>query len=150
MNFKDYVGIPFKNHGRDKKGVDCYGIVVLIYKEHLGIDLPDTNTYQVPSPNYLNCFDKATKGNTEEVTVRMRHFHKLWERVEEPQPYDVITLNVPGACSADGSPTHVGMYIGEGKFIHSMISTAVAIQKLENWKPMVHGIYRYKGLELDG
>lgn len=36
-----YVGIPYRPCGRDHYGIDCYGLVCLVYREVLGIELPD-------------------------------------------------------------------------------------------------------------
>ncbi len=38
--FERYLAIPFKDKGRGFDGCDCWGLVWLIYKTELGIDLP--------------------------------------------------------------------------------------------------------------
>ena len=39
LNVEKYVGISYNVNGRDMQSVDCYGLVYLIYKNELGIDL---------------------------------------------------------------------------------------------------------------
>lgn len=40
-DFSKYVGIPFVPGGRDRKGADCYGLMVLVYREMFNTELPE-------------------------------------------------------------------------------------------------------------
>ena len=40
MIVKDLIGIPYKDHGRDFSGMDCYGIAIEVLKR-FGKNLPD-------------------------------------------------------------------------------------------------------------
>lgn len=35
------IGVPFLEHGRDFDGWDCWGLIVLAYREVLGVTVPD-------------------------------------------------------------------------------------------------------------
>jgi cell wall-associated NlpC family hydrolase len=42
MSYGQYLGIPFKHLGRSREeGVDCYGLLMLYFKEQFGIEMPD-------------------------------------------------------------------------------------------------------------
>jgi cell wall-associated NlpC family hydrolase len=49
----EFVGVPFREFGRDRFGCDCWGLVRLVYAERLGIDLP------CYSEHYLSTQDAA-------------------------------------------------------------------------------------------
>ena len=40
-----YLGIPYRHRGRSLKGLDCWGLVVLVYKD-FGIDILDLKSYR--------------------------------------------------------------------------------------------------------
>jgi cell wall-associated NlpC family hydrolase len=35
-----YVGLPFRDKGRARTGLDCYGLVVLVLREQFGVEVP--------------------------------------------------------------------------------------------------------------
>jgi cell wall-associated NlpC family hydrolase len=128
--FNEYLGIPFKSGGRDRNGIDCYGIILLIYKEKKGIQLFDIEKYD------------SAWGESENYFIS--NYHKSWEKIEikELQPFDVILFRIDTIV-----PQHVGLYTGEGKFIHCMETMPVGISKLNNrpWPSYIDSAYRYKG-----
>ena len=101
----DALGTPYQWGGTAANGFDCSGLIQYAYAQH-GIRLPRMSR------------DQATSG-TEVPPV-----------VEALQPGDILLFSArPG-----GGVTHVGMYVGEQKFIHSS-STGVKLSRLEIHDP---------------
>jgi cell wall-associated NlpC family hydrolase len=123
MDIKKYIGTPYKIHGRTlEEGLDCYGLALLIFRER-GIKLPDVS--------YL---DTETETN--------RHLMGSLETtipnipLEKPEPFCVIEFTVMG------EPSHIGIYLEYGNFIHSSRNTGVIVDKLSRWSKRVKGYYR--------
>jgi Cell wall-associated hydrolases (invasion-associated proteins) len=86
---KKYLGVKYKYGSSSPKGFDCSGFVLYVYK-HFGITLERTS---------------ADQGN---------HGTKIDK--EDLKPGDLVFFDTNGGHNAI---EHVGMYIGDGKFIHA-------------------------------
>ena len=92
----DYVGLPYVSVGRDNNGVDCYGLIKLVYSREYGLDLPDW------APNQH--FDLKDRGNTIESIVTGGDF----EPTEHPSDGDIAV------CYRTKQAFHLGLYYGGG------------------------------------
>jgi cell wall-associated NlpC family hydrolase len=123
MNVSNYIGIPYKPHGRTKEeGLDCYGLILCLFRER-GITLPD--------PVYPDTDTKTNKRIMESLESTIPNI-----RLDKPEQGCIIEFNVLG------EPSHIGMYIGGGAFIHSSRRTGVVVEKLYHWEKRVRGYYR--------
>lgn len=122
------VGIPYKDGGRDREGVDCYGLTILFMRE-LGMELPDWDYERDWARHGGNLL---IENYCEYATEIKRH---------ELEPGDVIMFeNHPGVAN------HLGVYIGAGKFLHVMEFAAVVIMRLnaQPYSRRFHSCYRMK------
>ena len=124
-----YIGIPFKEHGRDLDGLDCYGLILLFYKE-LGCKLDD---YRY-KPNWFK----------EGYNLFLENYYKYAERIPENQaliPGDAILFRGFDKC-----PTHIGVYLGNGKFIHCLRKVGVVVSRLnqEPFESRIEGRFKLK------
>lgn len=125
MWYNKYVGLPFKARGRSLTGLDCWGLARLVYKDVFSINLPSFDA------EYTDV--KATQ---EEFTAKYREY---WEPVTDPKLGDLVLFRILGKVS------HVGIYIGNGKFLHAKQGQLSAIERLDStaWKHRVSGYVRY-------
>ena len=132
INFKRYIGIPFLDTGRTKEGADCWGLIKLIYKETIDVDIPEY---------YISCDDVTCIAETVDRDLKTK-----WERQVNPEPLDVVTFK----GLVEGMPfliTHVGIYIGDNKLIHAVRDNTSAAVRTDRgfWAGRIEGFYRWKG-----
>ena len=123
-----YITIPYKSHGREFDGIDCWGLVYLIYLHELGISLP---TY---SEDYESIAD------SEVIGALIGREKVKWAKIDVPQKFDTVLIRMKGF------PMHCGIYIGDGKFMHCLKGVNTTVEKIEasSWKSRIVGFYRYE------
>ncbi len=82
-----YLGVPYRYGGISTQGLDCSGLIFVVFKNVLNISVPRTA---------YGLYSWAEKIDTGDL-----------------QPGDLVFFNTTGSVS------HVGIYAGQGKFIHS-------------------------------
>lgn len=101
-----YLEIPFAEKGRTREeGLDCYGLVRLVFAEQRGIDLP----------SYAE--DYATTTDAEEITALCRgEVATSWIEVPqaEAQLFDVVIMPIMG------EPIHFALVLDPPHFLHTM------------------------------
>ncbi len=100
----DNMGAPYRWGGTDQNGFDCSGLIHHAYAEN-GIILPRVSR------------DQARTGQFVEP------------RIDQIRPGDILGFAVEGT-----RVTHVGLYVGDGQFIHSA-SGGVSLSSLTSSDP---------------
>jgi len=100
---EEYVGLPFKSSGRDRDGIDCYGLLALVMLEQFGIEVPIFRGLGLK-----NIDQQETIGDlwTERV-------EEDWAEVESGKelPGDAVNLVVYRL-------PHCGVVVGSGNMLH--------------------------------
>lgn len=116
INVEKYLGIPFKIHGRDKHGYDCYGFLIDFEKDagHEMVDL----------------YSEYEKGNNEKALNENVHnivYGSKLVKKETPETYDILLF-----FDSKHRVCHIGAYLDRDEFIHCD-SYGVRITKLSTY-----------------
>lgn len=125
-----YKNIPFKFDGREIDGLDCWGIVKMVYRDQLGIDLP----------NFNGALSDNSRETLRKVAAIAAEERKRWSKVDRPKEFDVVLMSPTG-----GDPYHVGVMVDRRNMLHVMEGCNSTIERVDGmrWKNRVEGFYRY-------
>jgi len=131
MWVNDYIGIPFGKNGNTREGLDCWRLVVMIYKERLGIDLPD----------FSGIYVDGSLTSLKKVTRIIREGKKEWKKVDKPISYDVVLIRTGNMLY------HSGIVVDKKRMLHVMEGIDTTIEEFTSlqWQNKVEGFYRYNG-----
>lgn len=113
----DLIGLPYRSF-------DCWDVIKLFHRKVMKLDIE------------INIYDRHTigkKGVSRLIEIEKRHFRQ----VSVPEVGDVIVFRIMGIAS------HVGVYVGDGSFLHTMEKTGCVIDKLAKWEKRIEGIFRH-------
>jgi len=110
----DYVGVPYRVNGRDRNGWDCWGLVLAVYRDQLGLELPDWR-----------------RGEPFGLAAQVRAFRQAFRdaqglalELEAPAPFAIVLV------AREPAPHHVGVVAGAG-VLHCAAADAGT-----TWDPM--------------
>jgi cell wall-associated NlpC family hydrolase len=116
MTAMNFLGVPYRRGGSSEDGFDCSGFTRYIFENSLGLVLPRRADEQA-------------------------QWNKLMPvKMEELKPGDLVFFN-----TLKRAFSHVGIYIGDGKFIHSpRTGTQVRIEDMRQayWTTRFNGARR--------
>ena len=121
-----YLGVPYKHMGRTMAGLDCWGLIKLVYAD-IGVDVADLDNYELAW---------ARKGHGHFESQK----YPEWKRVENPQFLDVVLFK-----ATETIVNHAGLVLDERRFIHCC-RAGVVVARLGDlqWFKRTVGFYRLK------
>ncbi|MFQ5776364.1 MAG: NlpC/P60 family protein [Kiloniellaceae bacterium] len=128
----DYVGLPFQEHGRDRSGLDCWGLVRLVLAERFAV--------QVPS--FGEVYERVSDRETIAKLVQAERLAWTAIVLGRERSGDVALLRLRGA------PMHVGLVVAPPLMLHVErgIGSALASYRGLRWRSRLLGFYRHPAL----
>ena len=124
IDVDEYVGLPYKVGGRDRAGIDCWGLCRLVYWDRLRKNLPSYDGYSL--------------GKTASALIE-KHAHE-WQKVNELEPYDLVLFSITGM------PHHIGLSVGDGWMLHAIQGKDSCLERIQApmWRSRLEGFYRVR------
>lgn len=100
-----YVGLEFQDGGRGPEFVDCWGLVCVVYRNELQIELP--SYAEISTRDLINVSRAMKHDDTPEI----------WQAVDRTdlREFDLVAMTQYGGRSI----AHVGIMTPGGKVLHS-------------------------------
>lgn len=126
-----YVGWPYKEFGRDRRGIDCWGVVRLWLREQAGIVVEARDGSDDPA----------------ELLAAARRSGD-WEKVEGPPRLHDLVLMFRPVAGLDFKPWHVGVMATAKLVLHIAEDGRSRCDHFQSpvIQSRIEGVYRHKQL----
>lgn len=133
-----YMPIPFVEHGREFRGADCRGLLLLIQEHEAGVVVPELSAL-------LGAEHRSLTAAADLVRAHVGQWRRIEADADSGYPrFSALLFNVGGL------PTHVAASIGGRRFIHTRKGLGVGIGSLDEaepgegfWGSRLEGAYQY-------
>ena len=134
MTTNDLIGKKFVRGARGPEAFDCHGLVIEVFNR-FGIEFPDVDIAGMAVEAVTALLDEQLDYH---LTVL-----KDWVEIKEPEAPCLVVIKGLGLQFAN----HLGVYIGNGKFIHAKEGKGVCIERLSDATRRKHlrGFYKNAG-----
>jgi cell wall-associated NlpC family hydrolase len=128
-----YIGIPFRLNGRDRSGLDCWGLVQLVYREQLCIQLPDP---------WVGWVDGLNKDDLRRIAAAIDQESVRWRRTDGASA-DFARL--PVALVRHGRiAAHVGVMTTRG-LLHVERGRETVLEPARSMLGRIVAVFEYAG-----
>lgn len=130
---RHYIGLPFQDLGRDRHGVDCWGLVRLVARERFGIEMP------LWDGGYPGCDIRDMRAMATHVASAL----PLFAPVMVPADGDVVLVRVANL------PVHVGLVVAPGWMLHAAFGRDCVVETIVTQtrpETAIEGFYRWRGV----
>jgi probable lipoprotein NlpC len=126
-----FVGLPWRERGRSRDGIDCWGLCTLVYAERLGIALPHY------TEAYMSVQERA------EIDALFSDARQPpWVAVPlgQERDFDIALMRCARLLA------HVGIVIGGGRMLHVESGGLSHVESYASgrWRLRLVGVYRHE------
>ena len=128
-----YSGVPYRDRGRAMDGANCWGLIVLVYAQEFGIQLPAYDERAAA----LNDVERA------ELARIVAGERDAGEWLEVGQgahlPGDLVLFRIAGELA------HMGIVSGPDRFLHMRLGKSAGFESLSSplWAKRIASFHRH-------
>lgn len=124
----EYIGIPFRDGEPSFNGCNCITLIEFFYKNELNINLPKL---RIPNKNSRRIFIEY-----------LNQISTNYKKVDTPSKYNLVVMAYDK--KHPDLIQHIGMYIGDGKMLHTLDKIGSHIVKIEEYKYYIKGYFQWQ------
>lgn len=126
----DFIGLPWAFAGRSRDGVDCWGLLWLVYRDALGIEVASYagQTLDAPERNQIAALLANDRAKSP------------WVTVEAAREFDMAVFR------RGGIESHIGIVTAPGRMIHILQGGESCVERFDTgrWKPKLVALHRHQ------